>query len=267
MDALYREAGQVPDWTRTGPGSLREQVRDQALSDTALCAIVDAWTADWGLELTEDDQARLDALWQERAAAHGGEEAYSRHLAQQGLTPEQARHLAETGQRYQKLCAAALDPENPHAPTPSELSAFAEQEGFFTVDQIRTTGENARQRIEALFAALNAAPDGAAVFPQLARQGDSAPGPLTCRRGDGTLPASVEEAGILLKPGQHSGILVADDGFVILLCLLPDRCALVPKWLDYQLTNAVKSAEIFVFPELSIIDFPVLPNPAAGKIP
>lgn len=254
--SLYEAAGEVPDWTADGPDSLSAQVREQAMADAALYAIVDDWAADWGCDLTAEDQIQLDQLWQERAAAHGGEEAYLRSLADRGLTADQARQLAQTGQRYQKLHAAALDPQNPHAPTPEALSAFGEESGICTVDRIQTTGEDARHRIEVLFSRLNAAPDPQAAFGGLAQEGDDHTGPRTCRPGDETLPPALQDAARDLKPGQHSGILESGEGYAILLRLPTDLTALVPQWLDAQLLSAVQAAQITPLPAMAEVPIP-----------
>ena len=259
VEQLYETAGETPDWTAAGPDSLSAQVREQAMADAALCAVVDTWAEDWACGLTEADQAQLDQLWQERAAAHGGEEAYLRSLQDRGLTGEQARQLAETGQRYQKLHTAALDPQNPHAPDPEALSAFAEEQGICTVDRIQTTGEAARHRIEVLFSRLNAASDPQTAFSTLAQEGDDHTGPRTCRLDDSTLPPSLQDAAWDLKPGQHSGILTSGEDYAILLRLPTDLTALVPQWLDAQLLVAVQAAQITPLPALSQVPIPAKP--------
>lgn len=255
--ALYQEAGQTPNWTDDGPGSLQEQVRSQAVADAALWATVDVWARDWGLALTEEDQAQLDALWQQRSDDYGGEAAYLTSLADRGLTAEQARQLAETGQRYRKLHQAALDPANPNAPDDDVLSAFAEEQGLLAFDQIRTEGEDARHRIELLFSQLNAAQDPQSTFAALTAEGDDHQGPRTCQRGDGTLTGPLEDAVCALKPGQHSGILEAEEGYAILLRLPPDRPTLVPAWLDAHLLEASRAAPVTLLPVISSIPIPV----------
>lgn len=258
-ESLYETAGETPDWTADGPDSLCAQVREQAMADAALCAVVDDWAEDWNCGLTEEDRTQLDRLWQERAAAHGGEDAYLRSLSDRDLTADQARQLAETGQRYQKLHTAALDPQNPHAPDPETLSAFAEESGICTVDVIQTSGEDARHRIEALFSRLNAAPDPQAAFSALAGEGDDHAGPRTCRPDDGVLSPALQNAAQDLKPGQHSGILESGEGYAILLRLPTDLKTLVPQWLDAQLLSAVQAAQITPLPALSEVPIPAGP--------
>ncbi len=255
--AIYQEAGQTPNWTADGPGSLQEQVRSQAAADAALWATVDVWARDWGLTLTQEDQSQLDALWQQRSKDYGGEAAYLTSLAERGLTAEQARALAETGQRYRKLHQAALDSANPNAPDDDALSAFAEEQGLLAFDQIRTEGEDARHRIELLFSQLNAAQEPQSIFSALTAEGVDHQGPRSCQCGDGTLTAPLEDAVRALKPGQHSGILEAGEGYAILLRLPPDRSALVPAWLDAQLLEASRAVPVTLLPAISSIPIPV----------
>ena len=245
----------------------QEHARRQAIADTALCAVVDAWAQDWGVALTAEDHSQLEILWQHRAETHGGEDAYLEFLAQQGLTGEQARRLAETGQRYHRLHSAALDPDRPASPSDGELAAFAQTADVLCAAQLRTAGDDARHRIEQLFSRLNAAPEPQAAFFQLAEQEAAALPPQTFLAGDGTLPPALENAVECLQPGQHSGILKASDGFTILLRLPPEREALIPLWLDSQLLNAAKSAEIQMFPALSESIICEGSVPAPGKFP
>ena len=246
LETACAAEGEAVDWSAPvqGGGTLAQLAEQQARENTALYATVEAWAAEQNCLLTEADRQSLDRLWQQRAADAGGEEAYHRRLAEQGLTPEQARLLAETGQKYARLHALALEPDSGFGPTPEELRAFAEEAGYLTVDRYLAADadrEKARKRAADAFSRLNAADDPAAFFPGLAAEGDD-PGPRTFRRGEGVLSPQLEESAAFLREGQCSGILEAEDGFSILLRLPPARETLVPLWLDQALQKAASQA-------------------------
>lgn len=243
----YAQAGEEVDWEApTDKGTLRDCARRQALADTALCAVVDAWAEDWNCALTVEDQAQLDRLWTERAAEYGGEEGYLSHLKEEGLSGQEARALAETGQRYAKLHAEALS-GGPHSPSEEELETFAKQEGLLCLDRILIAGEDkeaARRRAAELFDQLNRG--GTEDFAALAAQGDDQEGPRLIRAGEGDMDPALEEAAACLAEGQTSGILESEEGCSILLRLPPEREALTAAWLDERLLCAAAEAEIQV---------------------
>lgn len=245
VQAQYQEADKTPDWTATGPGSLRQGVLDQALSDAVLCALVEDWALTRGCALTPEDHASLELLWQQRTQAHGGEEAYLKSL---GLTRSQAWHLGELGQYYRKLHQQAADPSSPYAPTPEQLSDLAEADQYLGINRISVTGEDAPARIAALFSRLNQAPDPAALFPTLAAEGEDHLGPRTVRIGDGQLSPQLEEAALALEVGHHSGILSDGTGCAILLRTTPSLPLLTAQWMDRQLTEAVLQADVRLLP-------------------
>ncbi len=260
--ALYEKGGQAPDWN----GPLRQQVRDQAMADAALCAVVDDWAAARGCDLTEADQGELDLLWADRAAAHGGEEAYLRSLADAGLTGAQARALAETGQRYRKLHDQAMDSASPYAPTPEQLADFAQQEQLLWVNCITVTGQDAQARIANIFSQLNTAQNPSAAFSALAQKGEDHAGIRVVRPGEGVLSPALEQAAAELKPGQHSGILSTDGGYAILLRTEPNLSELTSLWLDSRLLAASAAAPTAVLPALSTVPIPVQPQASSVKI-
>ena len=251
---LYAASGQTPDWD--SPDGLRAQVRRQAMADAALCAMVEDWAVTRHCDLTDENRASLDRLWQQRCAASGGEAAY---LASLGLTADQARRLGEIGQRYRNLHAQAADPASPYAPTPEQLSDFARSHQYLSVDRIYVSGEDAAQRISGLFSRLNDAPDPAALFPALAREGEDHSGPRTFRVGDGTLSPALEAAAQELDPGSHSGILFDGEGYAILRRTAPSLPLLTARWLDDRLLSAAAAADTLALPALEAVPIPVLP--------
>ena len=162
------------------------------------------------------------------------------------LADWQRQELEAVGLLYGELCALAAEEGSPLV-TEEELDAFAEREGYLTVDRIvfpfGEDREKARQQAEEAFARLNNAGDLGAVFAALsARDGSEAP--ETVQVDAGTLDPVLVSAAQALEKGQHSGILETEDSFCILRRMEPARAALAPLWLENSLLAACASANI-----------------------
>ncbi len=243
----YALSGADLDWQATvGNGTLADEVKEQALRDTALYTQVELWAEQYGYTLTQEDQASLEQEWQEQTA--GGEEAALHQLESQGLTRERAEELASVGLLYAGLYRMCQTEGSPLAPTQEELQAFAAQQGIVTVDRIfYPAGEDpdaARTQAAEAFSALNGAADQAEVFTALASAAGDPAGPRTITAGDGTLDPELEEAAAALEEGQCSGILETDEGFSILRRLSTDSRELAGAWFDVQLQNAAADISV-----------------------
>lgn len=174
MQEEYTLSGAELDWqAAVGTGTLADEVKDQALRDTALYTQVELWAEQYGYTLTQEDQASLEQEWQEQTA--GGEEMALRQLESQGLTRERAEKLASVGLLYAGLYRMCQTEGSPLAPTQEELQAFAVQQGIVTVDRIfYPAGEDADAA---------PGPSGKGIFrPQWSgRSGGGVYGPGLCR--------------------------------------------------------------------------------------
>lgn len=228
MEERCETAGEPVNWTTplSDGGTLEELVKGDALADTALYAAVETWATTYGCTLTEDER---DAL-PERSYAY--------------LTSVQGRRLTETGVQYAKLYALYETPGSALAPTESELALFERQTAPLTAERLLipfgTDREAARQRAAELFAHLNAAADPSAAFDALLAE--TGGGPLT---EDERTP-SLQDAAAALEPGQFSGIIETENGFVILRRLPADRTALREAYFDSLLQDAADASEIQV---------------------
>lgn len=243
----YALSGADLDWqAAVGNGTLADEVKEQALRDTALYTQVELWAEEYGYTLTQEDQASLEQEWQEQTA--GGEEAALHQLESQGLTRERAEELASVGLLYAGLYRMCQTEGSPLAPTQEELQTFAAQQGIVTVDRIfYPAGEDpdaARTQAAEAFSALNGAADQAEVFTALASAAGDPAGPRTITAGDGTLDPELEEAAAALEEGQCSGILETDEGFSILRRLSTDSRELAGAWFDVQLQNAAADISV-----------------------
>ena len=206
-----------------------EGLKDRALADTVLYAAVESMAAEYGLTLTAEETAALTpGVWT-------------------GET--QWRTLAAVGALYGKLCAMEIPEET--------LAAFAQKEGYRTVDRILIpAGEGAADTAAQIFARLNGG--GEAAF--LTEQGGNTDGRRTFRPGEGVFSPALEEAAAALKEGQLSGILESEEGFSILYCLETDLSEILIPWVDGCLLDRVRSSRVEVLPTYETLD-------VSGRIP
>ena len=221
MAERYDAAGLTPAWG----GEAGQEAKAQALSDTALYAAVESMAAQYGVTLTEEERAALDASpWA-------------------SLPAEQAAELTAVGGLYGKLCVLAGTEGSALAPSAEALSAFAGEAGYMTVERILVpAGEGAADRAAELFAQVNGG--GEEAFTAAKAQSADTGGPRTFLPGEGTFDPALEEAAAALEPGQLSGILESAEGYSILRRLETDTAGLVIPWRDDQLRQAAKTAGI-----------------------
>ena len=228
MEERCEAAGEPVDWTAplSEGGTPEDLVKADALADTALYAAVGTWAAAYGCTLTDAERNALP----------------ERHYAY--LTLEQGRHLTETGVQYAKLYALYETPGSALAPAENELALFEQQTAPLTAERLlipfESDREAARQKAAELFAHLNTATDPSAAFDALLAE----TGGALLEEADWT--PSLQDAAAALEPGQFSGIIETENGFVILRRLPADRDALREAYFDSLLQGAADASEIRV---------------------
>lgn len=215
----YAAAGKAVDWSQEAEGqTLADYVKAQALSDTALYAVVE--------QLAEQHDCPVPPG---KAPA-----------AQPPLSAEQTARLADTGRLYAALYEDYCTEGSTLAPTAEELAAFAAENGWAGMEQICVPfgedKEEARQRAAELFSRLNAAEDSAAVFSELrVSEGETV-------KTDGE--DALLQALAALEAGQYSGILEGEEAYVILRRVEPDPAAFREEAFDRMLLKKAAEAEI-----------------------
>ena len=93
------------DWSAelTSGITYGDYAQTDTLETVKLYSVVRAWAEEAGITLTEEDQEALDAQRLEYVTYYGGEEAYQRQLAIQGISEEAYDHIRETAYLYQRL--------------------------------------------------------------------------------------------------------------------------------------------------------------------
>jgi len=230
MEAACAAGGLAVDWdAEVETETLGAYVQRQALENTVLYATVENRAEAWGAALT--------------AEPTGESIAPGSHMP---LEDWQRQELEAVGLLYGELCALVVAADSSRT-TGEELAAFAEQEGYLTVDRIAflfgEDREAARRQAEEAFARLNNAGDKAAVFSALS-SGDGSEQLETVQAEAGTLEPGLISAAEALEVGQYSGILETADSFCILRRMEPDRKVLAPLWLERSLLQESASADV-----------------------
>lgn len=130
------------------------------------------------------------------------------------------------------------------APAENELALFEQQTAPLTAERLlipfESDREAARQKAAELFAHLNTAADPSAAFDALLAE----TGGALLEETDWT--PSLQDTVAALEPGQFSGIIETENGFVILRRLPADRDALREAYFDSLLQGAADASEIRV---------------------
>ena len=225
----------TPDW---------EEVREQALMNTALYASVETLAERCGVAFEEADRAAVAERWQQRCAAYGSEEGYLKEIARYGLNRERAEALFRVGLLYGKL-RTLCDDGGALAPSEAALDTLSKQSGDIQIDRILSADADraaAKRRAEAFFNQLNGASNQAALFSELTWEGADHAGPRTLR--EGTFNERLTQVARAMRVGQVSGVIEAEDGFSILRRLPPERDSLLDIWLRRAVEDAARTADV-----------------------
>lgn len=248
LEDSYAAAGQELDWEAPADGgtTLAEYARRQALSDTVLYATVENWAEQYGVRLSEEEQAALE----KKAAAPTAAGAYFDCLPALGLGQAEAQALLSDARLYQRLRILFSTEGSALAPKAEDVTAFAQDSGYLTLDWIFLSAadqdrEACRQQAAELFSQLNASSEPLSLFSALAEQySDDPVRGRTFLPGSGVLPAAVEAAAADLAENQWSGILETDSGFYLLLRKPLDTAGVVDAYFDSLLLSASENAEV-----------------------
>lgn len=226
--ARYEEAGLPLDWeTMTENGTLAEAVKEQALADTVLYAVVESWGERYGCAPAEGIKA---------------------DLPDQGLSEERMAELGRVGGVYAALYQLYDTEGSALAPTAEALAAFGRETGALTLDRLLVPAgedrEAARQRAAALFSQLNSARNQGALFASLAAGGGDPAGPRTVLPGEDGLDETLLAAARALEENQCSGIVESEEGFSILRRLPLDEEGVKPAHFNHLLETAAEAAEV-----------------------
>ena len=189
---------------------------------------------EYGYKLEPADEEELANTREYYVDYFGGEEAYQRQLASEGLDEELFTKLNTVPILYRKIYAAFLSADGPFVPSDEEFSRFLSDNGYIRAKHILLSTqddegnplsdvERSRKYQEAkdILFQLNFATDLVETFDTLMqeRSEDNGltvyPGGYTFRRGE--MVAPFEDTAYSMEPGQLSEIVESDFGYHIIL--------------------------------------------------
>lgn len=239
MRERYEASGTALDWdTPVSGGTLAQYVKDQALADTVLYAVVENLAEEAGYDPSE--------------------EAAGAALPDMGLDEAQMAQLEDVGRMYGWLYDRYCAGEGSLTSTREELEAYGKTGGFLTLDRILIPAgedrEAARQRASEVFSRLNGAEDQGAAFSALTAEGTDQSGPRTLAPDSTELDGELLAAARELQEGQCSGILETQEGFSILRRLETDPEVLKEPYFDDCLLKLAEEAEVTTAPAYDGLD-------------
>ena len=202
----------------------------QAEDTIALYATIENMAEEYGVEVSDEDAAAMEA---NRAAAVeelGGEEAFQDYLAQLGITEETFTRLSLASSLLDGLAALVLEEGSPLYLEEADYDQYAVYADHILLSTIDTTTGAALSEEEIaaklatandLLAQLRAAADPEALFAQLADQYSDDTGRATNPTGyiytPGTMVEIFEDTAAALAPGEISDVIESDYGYHIIL--------------------------------------------------
>ena len=232
------------DWTNTLGGSqdMDSYVKDSSMDTAVLYSIVKAKAAEYGFEMTKEDEAAYDEDLAKAKEELGGEEAYEEFLLSMCITDEGMREMSSVGVLYNKLAEGLFREGGEFAPTAEDLNTYAEENDLLCAKHIllmtqdKTTGEvlseadaaAKKAQAEDILAQLQGIEDPAELetkFDELMNQYSEDSGLSAYPDGyvftAGEMVAEFEEATRALEFGAVSGIVESSYGYHIILRKAP----------------------------------------------
>lgn len=223
------------DWSQEYEGrTMEDYLIDDAVQAITQYQVILDKAKEYGYKLEPADEEELANTREYYVDYFGGEEAYQRQLASEGLDEELFAKLNTVPILYRKIYAAFLSADGPFVPSDEEFSRFLSDNGYIRAKHILLSTqddegnplsdvERSRKYQEAkdILFQLNFATDLEETFDTLMqeRSEDNGltvyPGGYTFRRGE--MVAPFEDTAYSMEPGQLSEIVESDFGYHIIL--------------------------------------------------
>ena len=230
-ELLNTETGEV-NWAADYEGRpLSEVAKEDACQAVTFYAAVENLAAQYGLSITEEDEATLAEGRASMVENLGGEEAFQDYLGTIGLSEANYTRINRSAMLYEKLLDLTMDESSDLYLAPEDYEAYAAYADHILLATIDLTtreplGEEEasakRALAEDLLARLQAAENQAELFGQLADEYSEDTGRASNPNGyvvtpDSSFVASFKETALALEPGTISGIVESEYGYHILL--------------------------------------------------
>lgn len=246
-EEIFQDDGTI-DWNANFPSSdltLNEYAKDMAEDTVFFYAAIENLAKQYGVELTEEDQASVEEEMQSMADSLGGDAEFENYLEETGLSRDNLQRVMSATSLLDGLIDLAGQEGSEIYLPPEDYSQYM---SYLDCILLSTDGlseeETAakRQTGEDLLAQLEQAEDKDTLFTQLAEEYSEDPD--RTEEGyfytPGTMPAEVEAAATSLAPGAVSGLVETDSGlYLVLGKSLEDGLALYPEQKTALLQNYV----------------------------
>ena len=232
------------DWTNTLGGSqdMDSYVKDSSMDTAVLYSIVKAKAAEYGYELSKEDEEAYETDLANAKEELGGEEEYEDFLLSMCITGEGMREMSTVGVLYNQMKDGLFREGGEFAATQEDLAAYAQENDLLCAKHIllmtqdMTTGEALSEadaaakkaQAEDILAQLQAITDPAELekkFDELMNEYSEDTGLTAYPNGyvftAGEMVAEFEEATRTLEFGGVSGIVESSYGYHIILRLDP----------------------------------------------
>ena len=256
--------------------TVSQYAREQAENAVKLYATVENMAETYGVAMTEEDQAALEADRASVVEELGGEEVFQEELAKMGLSAENFDRLSSAAYLLEGLTNLVLEEGSPLYLSPEgydQYATYADHILLATVDL--TTGaalsqegiDAKRATAEDLLSQLRSSDDPEALFAQLADQYSEDTGRASNPTGyiytPGTMVQVFEDTAAALRPGEISDVIESSYGYHILLRRdlaqgleeYPEqKRALAEEHLNSLLQLAIQEAQITTSDKLNDLD-------------
>ena len=232
------------DWTNNLGGSqdMDSYVKESSMDTAVLYSIVKAKAAEYGYELSKEDEAAYDEDLAKAKEELGGDEEYEDFLLSMCITDEGMRDMSTVGVLYNQMKDGLFREGGEFAATPEDLTAYAEENDLLCAKHIllmtqdMTTGEALpeadaaakKAQAEDILAQLQAIEDPAELekkFDELMNEYSEDSGLSAYPNGyvftAGEMVPEFEEGTRALDFGAVSGIVESSYGYHIILRLDP----------------------------------------------
>ncbi len=233
--AFGMDLAQNWDMPLDGTSTLKDLVREEALSTVKQELVLENLAARSGAALTAEDESEIAALRAANAESRGGEEAYLAALYEMGVSDETLARIMRTNYYYTRLYESYCTPGSPLYADDDVLHAYAAGSGWITADHIllMTIDQQTREPLPAeeiarkhelaedLLRRLSESDDPLALFPQLAAEysedGGRAMYPDGYTFTRGTMVEEFDSAARALGENEYSAIVESPYGYHVIL--------------------------------------------------
>lgn len=269
------------DWTAEVEDTpIKTYLIDSAVESAQFYAVVESKAAEYGITISEEEQAQLDSELASVVEQLGGTEAYAARLQALAISDEGFRRLNRVSPLYNDMQEMLFGENGEHAPTDEELCEFAESQADALMAKhilIRTVDDSgeplpeeeqaaARATAEDLLAQIRAADDPIATFDQLMNEysedGRDADGNLAYPDGylftAGQMAEEFETATRALEYNEISDLVESEVGYHIILRLPPVNDEVRSAWTIVQMNDQVnqwmEESQLETTEEFSTVD-------------